>query len=272
MSIRNEPPPPPSEAEIAKLLGKFRPRPGRRFYNRMESAPWFQQAARHKGPTSLRFVSIFGLVLLFVLTTTLSVPSLRAMGEQIVHFFMPEPADRMNVQLTVPGPAVSDGFGSSQDYSLTFEEAQRLAGFSLGQLTLIPPQVIFTGAYYDSELNSVAIRYSAENFVLLLTQRKRSKNIQEYSSIGANAPVEIVQVRGVDGEYVRGGWRLKPEASQALNTAAPGTQVSVPVYWDPELPQTTLRWMEEDRMYELRFSGAKFLEKDRLIQIANSIQ
>lgn len=272
MSIRNEPPQPPDEAEIERLMGEFRPRPGPRFYDRMESAPWFQQAQRHRGPAPLRFVSIFGLVLLLVLTTTLSIPSLRAMGEQIVHFFMPEPADRMNLQVTVPGPSVADGFGSPKDYSLTFDEAQRLVGFPLGQLTLIPPEVAFSGAYYDQELNSVSIRYSAENFVLLLTQRKRSKNIQEYSSIGANAPVETVPVRGVQGEYVRGGWRMKPEASQALNTAAPGSQVSLGVYWDPELPQTTLRWMEDDRMYELRFSGAKFLEKDRLIQIANSIQ
>ena len=104
-----------------------------------------------------------------------------------------------------------------------------------------------------------------------MTQRRLGE-IEEYSSVGASAPVEIVPVRGVEGEYVVGGWRFSSDGEKPSFTAVPNNDVDIGVVWDPELPQRILRWQEEDFIYEILLTGSHSLVKSDLLIIAEQIK
>ena len=94
-------------------------------------------------------------------------------------------------------------------------------------------------------------------------------------AVGASAPVEIVIVRGVPGEFVTGGWMATDANDRIQATAAPGTQVSLGVYWDPTLPQRILRWQEGNILYEIlstKTAQGITIDKDELIAMAESIE
>jgi hypothetical protein len=183
----------------------------------------------------------------------------------------------MVLQVTAPSPGDPNIFGSPGYFNLTLPEAERQAGFkvrtiSVSEVTYLIPGLEFTGAHYDTNLQAVIIRYSAENHSLFLTQRKHS-TIEEYNTIGPETMVEQVNVRGVMGEYVTGGWK---SAETPMITPRPGDQVNLDVTWDPSLPQHILRWEESGFLFEILTSaglGRQIdIEKEELIKIAESMR
>jgi RNA polymerase sigma factor (sigma-70 family) len=102
--------------------------------------------------------------------------------------------------------------------------------------------------------------------------REQAIEIDEYSTIAPSAPVELVWVGEVVGEYVKGGWKILPESEKLLETQVPGTQVSIDAAWDPDLPQSTLRWKKGGRIFELQYSGGEGIDKSALIRIALGIR
>ncbi len=261
----------PGEDEIKELLGQFQPRPSQRFYRRMQSAPWqppVSSSSRRHSYSLIRNFVLAALALFIVLGSALALPAGRMVAEQLLHYFMPLATDTMTVPVTVPQPA-STGTPQPSAFSLSLDQAQARVDFSVQQPVQLPSGLEFSGAQADPSLQAVILRYSGEGYTLFFTQRKLGK-IQEYSAIGASAPVEIVRVHGVSGEYVNGGWRII-SGSDPKQTPIPGTQVVLGVYWDTDLSQQTLRWQENGRMYEILISGKK-LDKTALIQIAEQIK
>ncbi len=161
-------------------------------------------------------------------------------------------------------------------FSLSISEAEQLAGYKARELSLadiadLIPGLEFTGAHYNSEMRAIILRYSVENHHLYLTQYPIGPT-QEYNTIGPNAPVQKVLVRGAEGEYVVGGWKAaRPE----ITSTQPGTQVNLDVVWDPNLPQRILRWQEADFLFEILTSASLGrelnLEKEEIIKIAEAI-
>jgi hypothetical protein len=275
---------PPEEEQIAAWLADFKPQPSARFYQRMESAPWVKTSraakkvknqpgwiARLSGAPSLRIAAAAAALLAFIIIGTLASPALRAVAQQLMHFFIPAQDDRISVQVTMPFPGEAGSFESADYFSLSLSEAQSLAGFPIKEITRLPPGYAFSGAHFDPTLKAAALRYSDHGSFLVLTQRPSDK-VEEYFSVGASAAVETVEVHGVQGEYVTGGWRVTPQESARIETAVPGTQVSLGAYWDPSLPQETLRWQEAGMAYEIRAAGADRPNRDELLEMAGSIR
>jgi hypothetical protein len=275
---------PPDEEQIAAWLADFKPQPSARFYQRMKSAPWVKASraannaksrpgwiARLSGAPSLRIAAAAAALLAFIIIGTLASPALRAVAQQLMHFFIPAQDDHISVQVTMPFPGEAGSFESADYFSLNLSEAQDLAGFPIKEITRLPSGYAFSGAHFDPTLKAVALRYSDHGSFLVFTQRPSDK-VEEYSNIGASASVETVEVRGVQGEYVTGGWRVGPQESARIETAVPGTQVSLGAYWDPSLPQETLRWHEAGMAYEIRAAGVDRPELDDLLEMAGTIR
>jgi hypothetical protein len=218
---------------------------------------------------SLRRLAAAALLVL-VAAGLMAAPPLRTLARQIMVYFMPAAGDYRSVQFTVPATAGPGGSGTPGTIPLTLPEAEAAAGYPVREIDPLPAWLVFTGAHYEPATQAVKLQYSGENQTLLLTQRPAG-GIEEFSSIGASAPVETIVVREFAGEYVAGGWVVAPGSSQALQTAAPGTQVSLGITWDASLPQHILRWQENGMLYEILSSGEK-LKKDDLLKIAESIK
>ena len=112
---------------------------------------------------------------------------------------------------------------------------------------------------------------SIYNNNIFLTQRLIGQ-IEEYSSIGASAPIEVVFIDGIQGEYVEGGWRVIDKKNQLNRTSTPKSLLNMDVIWDPGLPQRTLRWQEGKYIFVLLSTGDPDLEMYDLIEIAESIE
>jgi hypothetical protein len=265
-------PQPPDESQVERLLAGFNPHPSRGFYQKIEATPWRRAVKRER---RLRIpawgaIATATVVVSILLIGILAIPSLQAVAQQIMHYFMPAQADQRSIEMTVPYPDDKSDFGSPAYFSLSLAQAQAQVDFPITQIQQLPSGWAFSGAHYEASLNSITLRYQVNGSTLYLTERLADV-VEEYSSVGASAPVETVTVGEVTGEYVLGGWRLASEGSSPVETGVPGTQVSLDIYWDPDLPQQTLRWERGGIVYEIRFAGKSPLSKQVLIEIAESL-
>ena len=259
----------PDEQEIERLLARFRPRPSARFYRQMRSAPWKKSNPIKGAMPGNRQLAFAVLAVLVLVVAGLASPAVRTMAGQIMHFFLPAAGDQMAIQVTIQ-PEEPALMSTAASFPLSLEEARSRVNYPLKEIPVPPDGMVLNGARYNPELDSIALRYQGEGKILVLTQRPLGA-VEEYSSIGASAPVETLQVRGEKAEYVTGGWQVKPGEGERLMTAVPGTEVSLGVYWNPDLPQKMLRWEEGGMMYELLSSGPS-IGKDKLLSIAETIR
>jgi hypothetical protein len=256
---------PPSEEQIVALLSQIKPRPGRHFYQKMEYAPWESRRSwfTHR---LLRPLAITALIITIVLGATFTIPAVQATARQLLNYFLPSSSDQRTVQAPFPLP------GSKLDiyYGLNLEQAQKQSGYPLKTLTVLPDKMAFAGAHVQPSLKAVALRYTNGIDNLIFTQRMLG-NVEEFSSIGASAVVEPIQVRGVQGEFVRGGWKMQTSQSPTQAASNPGTQANLGLYWDADLPQNILRWQENGMSFEI-ISIGEAVKKVELVEIANSIR
>ena len=281
---------PPSEEEIVSYLEAFQPHPSSDYYHRMESAPW--TAPKKTGLSFPNFVNwLTGIgnsfrrprirvalastvLLLVIVLVTLTSPTLQAVAQKILHFIVPAPTDELTLQVTVQPLGTQEPLNAAERYPLTLTQAEELSGYPLRVIAQLPEGISFTGAQYNPNLHAVTLRYAGARRTLLFTQHPVG-DITEYATVGASAPVEIVIVRGVPGEFVTGGWMATDANDRIQATAAPGTQVSLGVYWDPTLPQRILRWQEGNILYEIlstKTAQGITIDKDILIKLAESIE
>jgi hypothetical protein len=281
---------PPSEEQIISYLEAFQPQPSEEFYQRMESAPWRTTDEVHSYTINLmdwltglgnslhipgmRVALASTLLLLVIILVTLASPKLQAVAQQILQFIVPAPTDELTLQVTVHPSGTQEPLNIAERYPLTPAQAEDLSGYPLRVISLVPDGVTLTGAQYYPNLRAVTMRYAGAGQTLLFTQRPVGE-IKEFATVGASAPVEVVNVRGVQGEFVTGGWIVTDTNDRIQATAAPGTQISLGVYWDPTLPQRILRWQEGNMLYEIlstKTAHGVTLDKDELIRLAESIE
>jgi hypothetical protein len=280
----------PSEEDIVSYLETFQPHPSEDYYLRMETAPWTapeQASSRFTDfmnwltgmdnpfPRPGVHVALAATVLLLVIIlVTLASPKLQAVAQQILHFIVPAPTDELALQVTAQPPGTQEPLNASERYPLTSIQAEELSGYPIIVFAQLPEGITLTGAQYNPNLHAVTLRYSGAGQTILFTQRPVGE-ITEYATVGASAPVEIVTVHGVPGEFVTGGWIVTDTNDRIQATAAPGTQFSLGVYWDPTLPQRILRWQEGNILYEIlstKTAQGITIDKDRLIKLAESIE
>ncbi len=271
--------PKPDEEQIIAWLNQIQPVPSARYHQKMASAPWERsQQVAQKGwrftrfahpTTAFRLVGLTAGILILLVAAFIFEPNLRAVAQRIAQYFLPAENDQVTFIPSQVSPI--DGDAITAYFPLSLDVAQKLAGIELKSLPETRLGVDFQGAHYDPHLQSVTLRYANEDFILLISQRPVSP-IEEYASIGASAPLETVNVRGVTGEYVAGGWRLIIETGVPDQDTRPLEGSELSIRWDPLLPQRILRWQEDYIIYEILTTGRVALEKSELINLAEQLK
>ncbi len=154
--------------------------------------------------------------------------------------------------------ATDDGVGPPPPLHTlaTVEEAEALVGFDLLTPADLPPGVVLGNVQVvgDPTDQIVRITYVDEQGFSYLSIMVSAAEHPEV--VGAGAQVESVQVRGVAGEYVRGGW------VGANTTSTTST-------WDNSFPSGTLSWQEGDVFYRVSTSQ---LSKTELITLSATFE
>jgi hypothetical protein len=253
--------------QLAQLLARFSPRPSQRFYRRMEAAPWNAGSLARNRP---RFLVAAAGLLLLIFAFGLASPSLQASAQRWLRFFQASPTESLDLVFTMPYPPDTSSSYHQRDFRLSAAEVEALAGYPIRMFSALPEGFQFAGAHYAPQLEGVTLKYTRNGQAILFYQRPL-QNIQEYSRIGPTAQVKKVQVRGVEGELVQGGWRISSN-SQPMETSPPGTPVHLEIFWDDKFSQLTLRWQEDEMAYEVSGTAQNEIDSDFLIHLANTIE
>jgi hypothetical protein len=262
----------PSEEQIGTLLSGFLPKPRQEFYQRMNKTPWNQENRskfyyNHRVSSRIRLVSFTILTFLLILLPLLFTPSLLSNARQMFRFFWVHDENTRSIEVTYTPTSTSDSIFSESSFPLSIEEAAATAGYQLRTLTALPAGVILDGAAYDPTRHAVLIRYAGEGITLLFTQREKSR-ITEYASVGSDAAAEIVTVRGVQGEYIPGGWVVQPQS-----TPQPELQTqTVNLIWENQAGMATLRWEENEYVYEIVVTSLQNMSQAEILAIAESMR
>ncbi len=267
----------PEESQIERMLGEIKPQPTTRLDSLMQNAPWIQASEVEKSkapkvskPTVRYLWATIGAAALLLLLAVLFIPSIRAIARQIINSFIYAPSNQLEVQVTLSNPNELFNYSAPSNFSLSVDQAEQAAGFKIKQLSNLPEGVALVGARYDAEYYVVTLLYQVNDYQLFLTQRPIGHGADVFS-IGADVQVKLVQVSGVQAEYVVGGWKAiatKPAATGKTSTPA----VSIRAVWDDTLPQSTLRWQVSGFVYELRGLGENGLSESDLINLANGLK
>jgi len=286
----------PDENLIGELLSRFRPIPSERFYQRMGSAPWIsgapsgtrvsgiEQGEKASLPTIvrgrwqlpaarnrvLRPLAVSLGVLLLIFAGIMVFPSVRVQASMMLRYFLRLANDQPSVMVTVPAPGDPASFGTPEYFALTLDQVEAQASFPIQVFGELPAGMAFTGAHFNPAWQQASLRYKAGDQTLILTQRKLGI-VEQVQTVGVDTPVETVQVDDRIGEYVSGGWVVAPGSERVLQTATPGTQVSLGIVWDPALPQQILRWQEDGVSYEILVSGES-ISRAALLDMAASLK
>ena len=272
MTVSNRSPQniPPSEEEIGALLTGYHPRPRQRFYRSMEVAPWLQKQGQNRwsGATtrSFRLTALAVFSILLIISLFISIPSFRTSADRLFNFFSSYNNDSRYLQAVHTPTSASAPLPETQ-FPLTLEQARQEAGFKPKEITLLPRDVRLDGAAFSTNREALILRYSGGDKTILLTQRK-AEGIQEYASIGPAAPVQTVEVRQAQGEFVTGGWIVQNE------NASPSGSIpqTIHLVWDDQSTMRTLRWQESDFIYEIVTNSSVAFSLDEILVIAGSMR
>lgn len=218
-------------------------------------------------PKTRRWQLLAAAIFLLALVLLLMTPPGQALAQQILRFFAPAqttsyPAPTSVLTVTAryetveytPAPTDTPSFAAAcpQDdprersaCALAF--AQQRAGFPLKALPADLPLEL-SDVSIDPAGSAVSLVYGS-NATLVLEQR-RSPFPQDQNG---EVPAEVVQpvtVNGQPGEYVEGGFILKPGSQQFV--------------WDSSMPMARLRWKEGDTWFALSKPGTPEALRDRM--------
>jgi hypothetical protein len=206
-------------------------------------------------------ISLTALAALVLFGFVLFAPNLEAVARRLFTFLRAAPTDTLEITSQT---SRLQRYSDPGYFDLSLEQAEAAAGFKPLEIPESVGQTEFSGAHYDPELNAITLRYLHEGYPLYFTQRPLGQ-VEEFATIGASAPVESVSLRGVEGEYVQGGWRAGAEALQA-------PQPTLELVWDPDLPQHTLRWEQDRSVYEILAVDNQQMDKTRLLALAERVK
>jgi hypothetical protein len=262
----------PSEEQIVALFSGYLPKPRQEFYQQMRNAPWNRENRsifiyKHRVSSIFRLASLIILPLLLILLPLLFTPSLLSNARQLFRFFWVHDENTRSIEVTYTPSSPSGSPFPEPYYPLSIEEAAAIAGFQLRTLIALPTGVTLDGAAYDRTRHAVLIRYAGEGITILFTQRERAR-VNEYASVGSDAAAEIVTVRGVQGEYIPGGWLVQ---SQSTPQPELGTQ-TVNLIWENQAGMATLRWEENGYVYELVVTSVQNISQAEILEIAESMR
>jgi hypothetical protein len=266
----------PDDSEIESLLAGFHPTPSARFYSKMNKAQWntrnsWENYRNFRAKPLIRnpLLGIFIILLLIFLGITF-IPSVNVIARQVFFSFLQAGSDNLDVQVTLTNPGDLFHFSDPANFPLSLQDAQKQAGFLVREIKNPPVDLNFMGSRIDESFKTVTSLYQGDDIKLFITQRPIGKGTDVFS-IGASARVKPVNIGIHQGEFVVGGWKAI-STQTVTGTPLAGSQTNISAIWDNSLPQYTLRWQDQNFIYELRTIGEGNLSQTALISLANELK
>jgi hypothetical protein len=285
---------PPELEQLEVMLKEIQPEPRETFHTRMKSAPW-QPATRFARKTVFqnRRYQLAGLLSILVLLGAMAfTPAGRVLADDILHFFVrasgntlplapdeiiplvptitPEPtyfpailpADQVQPQPTKIVEQAEPIQETEQQDNLDFASAKYLVEFDLWMPSMLPKDYRLTNLQYLPDQQAIRSSYASpvagSGEFVSLTQ---GTNLPPFE-VGADASVETLTLRGVEVEWIKGGWFVPNGADTAT--------------WEESTGMDTLRWEENGVTLELMsmmndsFYPA-YLGREELIDIVSNL-
>ena len=285
----------PDIAQIEELLHSIRPEPGALYHHRMASAPWTAAATRKKGVFRMkrkyRFAVVVAVVLILAAVFAIT-PVGSVLAGQIIHFFArtqgntlplsedqilapvpsatPEPtrvlalqpADQVVAPTKTATPVPEPEFSPDELQDLDLMAAEAAVGFDLYQPVRLPRDYRLDRIFYDPQRQAVGLRYvspqagSGEFF-----QITEGRDLEPLS-VGPEAKIEVVDIGGINAEFVQGSWFVANGADEAT--------------WESKAEVYTLRWQVEDITVSAEFFlnesySPAYLEQDEMLALAQDL-
>lgn len=209
----------------------------------------------------IRLVAASLLILLVLATIFFFTPQGQAWAQTVLRFFKhsgneqilstPAPVNMVDMTPGVVQPTLTPEarqypvfFETCGDFltpRCSLEQIKGLVDFPVKGIAAIPEGMIFVGATGGSD--GVILLYQRdEPMTTLLLQQWPVSRMDMPLSVADNAEIEIVQIRGTQGEYVKGAW-----------SHYAGDEVAL---WDPNLDIQSLRWEADDMLFTIEVIGS----------------
>lgn len=253
--------------------------------NKITERPGVSSTHPHVTKTR-RWQLLAASVFLLALAILLITPPGQALAQQMLSFFTPAKATSYpapTAVLTVsaldgqlentPAPTATPSYAAfcpqtdpRQRYACALAFTQQKIGFPLKALSADSPLEL-TGVDIDPADSAVSLYYGS-NATLILTQRRSPfpQSIRRAKDNNGEVPAEAVQsvtINGQPGEYVEGGFIMKPGSQQFT--------------WDSSMSMARLRWKDGDTWFEMTKPGTPealkdlLEEKESFIRLAESL-
>lgn len=183
---------------------------------------------------------------------------------------------------TIP---VMYGVDGRQDINrpISIEEAVEKVDFTISLPGYIPEAYQYAGIYYWDDEERLTIHYQCDSFRQLIISQK-SMSLDEMADlenqglglldVGASANIELIQINGVEGQYVRGAWIVMggPDIQFAevdgkwtriyndngeVSTLVPGSHILTQGEWQNESEFQRLFWYYDGILYIISNIGSR---------------
>ena len=204
----------------------------------------------------LRFVRVAAAALLgAILVSGLlwASPSLRALAQEIINFFVPVDDEQASV-VFVHGDTVPNWMSPA---SWSLKEIVTLTDFDMRVPTFMPETYQFTHASYASDGVTPILYYECRftPWSIMIWQNVGDENPS--FEVGESAVIEAVSIHDTIGQYVRGFWsfhvddEVRSEREAVARELDEAVGVPATMMWSNEINHQQLTWREDGIIFTI---------------------
>ncbi len=189
-----------------------------------------------------------------------AVPPLRTFAQEVIEFFIPDQDDTRSAEIFVGGLPTDEPDQPPGDLQTVIAQAP----FGVYTPTNLPDDYQITDAEFAHGVVFITLT-CVEPWAIMISQRPLDESVVSLGQeVGASAVIESVDINGVTGQYVHGGWDIVPPANLDELRQTPQPQgVAVESVWNNDLPWGRLVWVADGFTFDIMSAGGIMSEDGR---------
>jgi hypothetical protein len=205
-------------------------------------------------------LSAVAAVLILCLLIILTVPQVRTLAQDMINdLFNRAPEDVMVERVVHPSPTRLHM--RYLEFS-TVAEAEAELGIDLPEPAVIPDGYNVYKVHVSDDGQLIGIEFRGPPGRQLFISRRQPPTSERDGLVGASAEIVLVEIQGIEGEYVEGVWKsVSPTESEWINDSV----------------FRRVRWQDGDYFYEIISAGGSpgsrgYLDQEDLIEFAEGFR
>lgn len=189
-----------------------------------------------------------------------AVPPLRTFAQEVIEFFIPDQDDTRSAEIFIGGLPADEPDQPPRDLQTVITQAP----FGVYTPTNLPDGYQITDAEFTHGVVFITLT-CVEPWAIMISQRPLDESVVSLGQeVGASAVIESVDINGVTGQYVHGGWDIVPPANLDELRQTPQPQgVAVESVWNNDLPWGRLAWVADGFTFDIMSAGGIMSEDGR---------